>query len=138
MSPRLGYVSRLTLDKVKEILRTRTCTRCSKKFRELDIRQGKKSKFLVAIHYNPETQKIEQHYLGIIVDPEVEKMLEGGEPAVRLSKIIKEDGTTLQAWLRILDELIRDYDYLIASEDDKEKLLQKLKETISILEKRKV
>ena len=128
MSPQLGRVYRLTSEKLREILRTRKCPNCGRQFRELTIRRKGNSKIILATHYDEDKRKVYQHYIGAITNSELERLISDGDPVVRLSKIIREKGTTLDGWLEILNELERDVEFLIASEEDKERLTKKLKE----------
>jgi len=128
MSTETGYVSRFTRERVKEMLRTRKCLRCGKPVKEFAVRKSKNVKFVVAVHVPGEKKKIEQHYLGVVNDPEIEKLLGDRDPQMRLNDILRDVGLSVEGWLMILDELKRDLDYLIDSEQDKKKFLVKLNE----------
>jgi len=123
----------LTEDSVRQILRNRICPRCKKPFRELSLRKKRQINYLVAIHYEKENKTIVQHYLGVVNDPAILSFFINGEPAIRLSNVLREKGPTLEGWIDILSELEKDITYLVVSKEDKERLLRKLEEIEKII-----
>ena len=128
MSTQTGFVYRLTKDKVKEILKTRICPRDGKKFKEFSIRKKGNILYVTIMHYDEEKKKSYGHYLGVINDQELLAITGERDPQMRLYDILREEGATFNGWLMILDELKKDLAYLIVTDDDKRKLLEKLKE----------
>jgi len=128
MSTQTGFVFRLTKDKAKEILKTRICPKCKTKFKEFAIRKKGNIYVVTIMHYDEEKKKSYGHYLGVINNEEILKITGERDPQMRLYDILREEGATFNGWLMILDELKKDLGYLIITEEDKLKLLEKLKE----------